>query len=103
MHRSAAVASLALVACLAACGGGAGGEVGAYKACTRAVGTQLKAPATADFSGFSDSVTTVDGDLYSVSGSVDSENSFGAMIRSIWTCQVRDTGDNWDLITIKVA
>lgn len=105
MHKSAVVAAIALSASLAACGGGSdtADQVGAYRSCERAVEASLKAPATADFSGYSGSTITADGEVYSVSGYVDSENSFGANVRSTWDCQVRSTGDNWDLVDLNVS
>lgn len=105
MQKSAVVATVALTASLTACGGGSdtGSQVGAYRSCERAVETTLKAPSTADFSGYSDSQITVNGDVYSVRGYVDAENSFGAAIRTSWDCQVRDTGDNWDLVDLNVS
>lgn len=61
---------------------------------------QLKAPATAEFSG-----VTVDsaGDVYTVTGSVDAQNAFGAMIRSRFTCIVRDAGTQWRLQSAAVS
>ena len=94
-------ASLALTAC----GGSSdtGDQVGAYRSCERAVETTLKAPATADFSGVTGSEIANSADVYEVSGYVDSENSFGANVRTSWTCKVRDTGDNWDLVDLNVS
>lgn len=105
MHKRAVVAVIALSASLAACGGGSdtGAQVGAYRSCERAVGTQLKAPSTADFSGYSHSDISATGSTYSVHGYVDSENSFGAKVRSDWDCRVRSTGDNWELVDLNVS
>lgn len=60
---------------------------------------RLKAPATAEFSGASVSGT---GDVFVVTGHVDSENSFGAKIRSRYTCTVRSSGDQWRLQSASV-
>lgn len=64
---------------------------GAQQACEGWVKNQLKSPATADFSG----VVTAGPDEgpWTVTGSVDAENSFGAALRSPWTCTVRLDGD----------
>lgn len=79
-------------------------KIGAYQSCERAVETQLKAPATADFSGYTNSeVAGPSESVYTVHGYVDSENSFGANVRSDWECQVRSTGDNWDLVNLDVS
>lgn len=60
---------------------------------------RLKAPATAEFSGVS--VTTA-GDTYTVTGSVDSQNSFGALVRSSFACVVRHGEDQWVLESANV-
>lgn len=65
-------------------------EHAAIRACEDMVRDQLKAPATADFNG---SVATGVGP-WEVTGSVDAENSFGAMIRTDWTCTVRLDSDD---------
>jgi hypothetical protein len=55
---------------------------------------KLKAPASAKFSG--ESVAN-DGDTYTVTGQVDSQNSFGATIRAPFTCVMKSDGNQWDL------
>lgn len=90
------------VVTLGGCGGN-GGEGGAYRACERAVESTLKAPSTADFSGALGSDITQDGDSYKVAGYVDAENSFGGTVRSNFTCTVRSTGDNWELVDLNVV
>jgi len=74
---------------LSMCGGGSGSggadADGATQACHGWVTDELKAPSTADFTG-----DDVSGNgPWTISGSVDAENSFGAKIRSSWTCEVR--------------
>lgn len=66
-------------------------EWGAQVACENAVSGMLKAPSTADFSGWQRSQNS-DGS-YTVTGSVDAQNSFGAMIRNQFSCKVRDKKD----------
>lgn len=61
---------------------------------------RLKAPATAEFSSV---VVTSDGGSYKVAGSVDSQNSFGAQIRSSFTCVMHSTGDTWVLDSATVS
>jgi len=59
----------------------------AYDACTDAVSQQLKAPSSADFQGKLDvNYRTTGGDNIIVIGYVDAENSFGAKLRTDWTC-----------------
>ena len=55
----------------------------------------LKAPSTADFP-FLDYTTTIDGSRYTVSSYVDSQNSFGAMIRSNWRVVMDHNGGEWN-------
>lgn len=64
---------------------------------------RLRAPSTASFSGLTEtSVTkTKDGD-YFVMGWVDSQNGFGAMIRSTWIVQMKDMGSKWQLVDVKI-
>jgi hypothetical protein len=60
-------------------------------ACREKVKTQLKAPATAQFSG--ESVTKQPtGGLYEVRGVVDAENGFGALLRQRYTCTATADG-----------
>lgn len=67
------------------------GEV--RRQCETWVEDQLKAPATADFT---DGSVTADGaSSWTVTGAVDAENSFGALVRSDWTCDIRLEGDTW--------
>jgi len=63
----------------------------AQVACKSFVEDRLKSPSSADFSNVTHSG---DSPRWTVTGSVDAENSFGASLRSDWTCTVRlDGGD----------
>lgn len=53
----------------------------------------LRAPATAQFPW--ETMAILDGDVWRVSGSVDSQNGFGALIRSDWQCELRKSSDGW--------
>jgi hypothetical protein len=67
----------------------------ATEECEDSVKDRLKAPATAQFSEVE---TTPSGaESYDVAGAVDSENSFGALIRSHFTCKATllDNGE-WE-------
>lgn len=57
--------------------------------CEARVEKLLKAPSTADFS----STATGAGSSWSVTGTVDAENSFGAKLRSSYGCSVTINGD----------
>lgn len=61
---------------------------------------RLKAPATAEFS---DVTVATAGETYTVTGSVDSQNSFGAQIRSSFTCVMHSSGDRWVLDSANVG
>ena len=69
----------------------------AERACKELVKDRLKSPGSAKFSGMDH---RGDVDEYTVTGSVDSQNSFGALIRSDFTCTVREQGDNWHLVSL---
>lgn len=56
------------------------------RACERAVLAELKAPSTAKLSGAQASESA---GIWSVTGSVDAENGFGAMLRGTFTCSVK--------------
>jgi len=60
--------------------------------CQEWVRAKLKAPSTAKFSETSSRGGPVS---WTVQGYVDAENSFGAMLRSSWTCSIRIDGDMW--------
>lgn len=81
-------AAIALILAISsAAGGDADHSIDAQMACEALVKDQLKSPATADFT------TEVDGDgPYSVSGTVDSENSFGAGVQTAFRCAVDSSG-----------
>lgn len=70
------------------------GEAGAKSVCEDFVKGRLKSPGSADFS---DVTTSTSGLTYTVTGAVDSQNGFGALIRSQFTCVVSDAGDEWRL------
>jgi hypothetical protein len=73
----------------------AGDPVSARSACHTYVEQRLKSPGSADFSGES---TDVAGSTWVVTGSVDSENSFGGSVRNSFRCTVTYSGDRtWNL------
>ncbi len=100
--RSAAIVLAALA--LAGCGGGSDepDDFDAYKACENWVSERLRAPSTADFSGVARSEITKTDIGYDVTGYVDSQNGFGAQIRSDFTCEMRLTADSWQLVDLSV-
>jgi hypothetical protein len=62
----------------------------AIRACEKSIEGQLKAPATARFS---QETADSNGPGYHVEGTVDAQNSFGALIRNQWTCESKKTDD----------
>jgi len=72
----------------------------AQRACEKNfIPSRLKAPATAKFSG--ESVSHA-GETYTVTGAVDSENGFGALIRASFTCVMHSSDDQWVLDSASV-
>jgi hypothetical protein len=70
-----------------------GGNSSIVKACENTVQKNLVSPATAKFSNVTSAADpSVDG-RSNVTGDVDSQNGFGALLRSTFTCQVDDQGD----------
>lgn len=71
-------------------------EFAAFDVCTQFVTDRLKAPGTASFRNYFEDdgevVVTSVGDTYTVVSSVDSENSFGANLRTDFACVVEHTG-----------
>lgn len=69
--------------------------------CYDEVLNQLKAPSTAELVSIAASPT--EGDTWTVTGSVDAENSFGAMLRSDFACELTQTGDGWRIESVNVS
>lgn len=64
----------------------------------------LKAPSTAKFPSLPDQTTTDGKGLYRIISHVDSQNSFGAMIREDWSVTMRLTPDEkWKLETMVIG
>lgn len=72
-------------------------EIEAFVRSQTAVEKQLKAPSTAKFPYYTDdgvSVTKLGTDKYRVNAFVDSENSFGAMVRVTYSVTIISTGED---------
>lgn len=70
-------------------------QADAKRACQeKFIPDQLKAPATAKYSGVTVSGL---GGTYTVTGAVDSQNAFGALVRATFTCSVHLDGEQWIL------
>jgi hypothetical protein len=79
---------------------GEGGPFAAHDICKKFVRDRLKAPSSAKFGGF-EKGDAVGGDgQYVVREHVDSENSFGAKLRSNYTCEVKVVDGTWQLVSL---
>lgn len=77
-----------------------GDGAGAEAACRQFVEQRLKSPSTADFS--SETATQDSGPNWTVTGIVDSENSFGGTVRNGYRCELASTGDdNWRAVSVE--
>lgn len=65
----------------------------AYDMCTDAMLERLKAPATAQFADLGAATITKQDNYFFVDSWVDSENAFGALLRTHYTCTVQHVGD----------
>lgn len=97
--RSTLAAVGAIVVVVALLAGGAAAyqalseESRAVEACEEDVRARLKAPSTAEFV---DDPRVVEGaDGYQVTGQVDAQNGFGAMIRNTYTCLAKKAPYGW--------
>jgi hypothetical protein len=70
----------ALVLSLTGCG-----RSSLFASCEELVKNELKSPASAQFSG--ETQSNLDSSTVNIDGTVDSQNGFGAMIRSTFECQ----------------
>lgn len=72
----------------------------AYFLCTELIKNRLKTPSVAKFNTFAnlqpDESVSYEGGYYKVIGTVDSQNSYGAMLRSKFYCSLyKDAAGNW--------
>lgn len=71
--------------------------------CQKFIEDRLKAPGSAKYSGVEDTKITATSGGFKVVGYVDSENSFGAKLRSNYTCVVTTTdGQEWTLDRLNI-
>lgn len=76
---------------------------GAWVICQEFVERKLTSPSTADYPwDYRDKVEVVGTNTYLVTSYVDSQNGFGATVRSTFSCKVKQDGDSWELITLAV-
>lgn len=78
-----------------------GDEAGARDACHTFVERRLKSPGSANYPA--DNATLSDG-AWTVTGYVDSQNSFGASMRNQYRCvATTSNGDDWTLTSLDVS
>ena len=78
-------------------------KITALTAAQEEVKARLKSPSSADFPWGSDCVTKISDNTYVINSYVDSQNSFGAMLRTNFTCQITLTGnDNYTCDDIQI-
>jgi hypothetical protein len=83
---------------------GSGDDVGAWVAMQMFVEDRLKSPATADFPwGAQDQVKDLGGGRYFVDSYVDSENSFGANVRTRFKGYIRKENERWVLESLELG
>jgi len=86
---------------------------GAYVACQYFVKLKLKSPRSAEFDGYDPSLVREIKKVYSskevyrinylVAGKVTASNSFGANLRTAYTCMVsKKTGEDWILSSVTI-
>lgn len=80
----------------------------AWSVCKQFVEDHLRSPKSAEFGRFTDAtIQRLPDDNYErrpfrVTSSVDSQNAFGALIRTRFTCTVKPgSGKNWQLVDLK--
>lgn len=73
----------------------------AYAYTVMQVKNKLKCPSTADFPWLYDDIKYLGKQSYAVLGHVDSQNSFGAMVRTYYLGQVKQVSKGtWQLISL---
>lgn len=76
-------------------------KYGAQVMCEDFVEDRLRSPGSADFQR-PDSTIEVGTNEWQVSGSVDAENGFGALVRIDYVCTIRADGDGmWTLVDLQ--
>lgn len=109
MHKHFISLFLLVILCVLGAGSSDSGssgpdKIGAFVMSQSFVEKRLKAPSTADFCSYSDATVTDLGDgRFRVSAYVDAQNSFGAKIRTNYTCVLKSTdGDTWTLESLNM-
>lgn len=108
LSRSICITFIFLV--LAGCGtrdpSEGGNETMAFVMCQKPITNQLRSPSSSIFPNLGTSgvsSTHLGGGTYLVVGYVDSQNGFGAMLRSEWSCKIKENQDKtWSAIDFEI-
>lgn len=101
------VALAVLILAQVACGGGSASQNDRFNACVMArsyMTQRLKSPATAQFQSCSSAniAKESDGVTWLIVSQVDSQNSFGATVRTTFSMRIRyKGGDKWELLDLE--
>ncbi|KAA9227029.1 hypothetical protein F6I42_03370 [Corynebacterium amycolatum] len=68
--------------------------------CHKQVKARLKSPDSADFEGLTEFTAEKTTDSWKILGHVDSQNSFGAVIRTNYSCNVRPTSETDAMVSV---
>jgi hypothetical protein len=71
--------------------------------CEPAVSQRLKSPGSAKFSGFFDTRLIKINQAYHIFGWADSQNSFGALLRTRYVCEVKVNSSGWVITNLRLV
>lgn len=81
--------------------GGAGDrQPAAYRACQKFIEAGLRSPGSAKHPAYTDEAVSDQDPIYVVTSMVDSQNGFGALLRTHYRCEVRREGDGFRLVDL---
>jgi hypothetical protein len=63
----------------------------------------LRSPGSAKFADYTDGAVSDQDPVYVVTSEVDSQNGFGALLRTSFTCEVQRQGEGFRLTDLKIA
>lgn len=97
----AAALATVLAGCSSVTNGANGSEWGARDICEQFIGQRLKSPGSAEYE-FTHTIEYTE--TWVAQGYVDSQNGFGAMLRSEFACEVSYQGDDrWRLVDLELT
>lgn len=106
-NKALSIISIILVMAifLTACGSSSNKSATDAKICAeKAVEDNLKSPSTAKFCKYTEmTATNLGGDKWKVTGYVDAQNSFGAVVRTNWTVTLTLTGSGFKDYSVKFS